>query len=195
MNDKIKILSEKIVYEGFLRIKTAQVEHELPDGTKINYERSKMDREDAVAVMVYNENTKKFFFVKQLRYPITGKADNYMTEIPAGRIDRAGTPLQTAIREVEEEIGYRVKPENIFSTINYFSSPGYSSEMLYLFQATVFEEDKVSDGGGVEEEDEHLEIVEFTREEMINKLTNGEFQDGKSVIAILSYCLQELTQK
>ncbi len=181
----IKIIKEEIINDGFLKVIKAEVEHTLPSGDKIKYNRSKIERENAVGIVVENTDTGKFIFVRQHRYPIGEKTDPMILEIVAGRIERDDAPLETAIREVEEEIGYKVNKEKIQFLNSYFTSPGYSSEQLFLYHAKVSTSDKVSSGGGLENENEFITIEEYDRNEVVEKLRKGEFKDGKTQMALL----------
>lgn len=182
MSEQIKIIKETQDSDGFLKLFTADVEHTLVDGRVMNYKRSKVEREAAVGIVIENVDTGKLIFVRQYRYAVGEKTNPMMLEIVAGRIEGNDPAEETAKREIEEEVGYKVS-ELTYLT-DYFTSPGYSSEIIHLFHAKVKESDKTSEGGGLLSENEFLKIEEYSTEEALELLMNGEIKDGKSQLAL-----------
>jgi nudix-type nucleoside diphosphatase (YffH/AdpP family) len=189
----------KTIREGYLKIESVEV---ITRGTPHVLERIK--KKDAIAALVYNTDTKKFIFVKQFR---PGPMDT-LTEIVAGNCTRESEELYFQIldeaqslnlsedaiseyvenklvstledemkREVMEEIGYKV--DKIDKLCSFYSSPGVTTETMFLFVCYVSE--KTEAGGGLVEEHEEIEIVEYTMEE----LSSAEFTDAKTIIALM----------
>lgn len=69
----------------------------------------------------------------------------------------------------------------------YFPSPGYSSEIIHLFAATVTNEDKTSEGGGVEGEHENIEILNVPANQFFEMVTSGEIIDGKTIMGASAF--------
>lgn len=135
--------------------------------------REVMNRKNAVAALVYNTVSKKYIFVSQWR-PGVG---DYIIEIPAGVLDHAGEdPRSAMMREIEEEIGYGV--DNLILIDEGFVSPGGTTEMISIYFAEV--SDKVGEGGGVDSEDEEIDIVEMDKSE----IESTRFKDFKTIIAV-----------
>ena len=63
-------------------------------------------------------------------------------------------------------------------------SPGSVTEILYFFVATYDDAMKVSDGGGLQEEQENIEVLEFDFDEAYNMITTGEIKDAKTIMLI-----------
>jgi len=129
----------------------------------------------AVAALPFLTAT-EILLVKQYRYA-TGK---HLLEIPAGTIEENETPEETITRELQEEINY--KPGNLEKLGSIYLTPGYSNEKIHLFVATELKVCSLK-----AEEDEKIEIVKVKIEEAISKINSGEINDGKTIIAILSY--------
>ena len=163
------ILKREPKYKGWLPID--EITYKNKKGKEIK--REVMLRKNAVSALVYNTVTKMYIFVSQLRPGVGGD----IIEIPAGVLDH-GTedPRDAIIREIEEEIGYGV--DNLTLLDEGFVSPGGTTEMISVYFAEV--SDRVGEGGGVEGEDEEIDIVEMTREEMLNT----RFKDFKTIIAV-----------
>ena len=148
--------------------------------------RLRLNRPDAVAVLIYNEEEGVFTFVRQYRPAIGDK--NYNTpivEIAAGLIDKGETPEEAAAREVIEETGYKLS--NLDLVYTYFPGVGYCSERVHIYMATVTNKDKVEEGGGLEVEGEMMEIVDIPVAEAIEMLDNGSFCDGKTIISLQEF--------
>lgn len=177
----LKVVSENRDYDGYLKIDKAVVEETDVDGNVITYNRFKLTRPDAVAVIIYNSSQNSVILVKQHRYPLHGKEDGNVFEIVAGKMDEGEDPAETAVREVMEEVGYKIKPENLHFQTSFYPSPGYSSEKIYLFSAIVTDEDKVSDGGGLEGEHENIDIHDIPVKEFFDMWGRGELVDGKTL--------------
>jgi len=180
----IEIKAEKRVYDGYLKIEEGFVS-EIENGeVTVEYSRFALNRPNAVAVLVYNSDEDTVVLVRQHRYPVhvQGGFDSHILEIPAGKIEGDEDPRDTAIREVKEEIGYDIKEDKVFLMSEFFPSPGYSSEIIHLYAATVRNEDKTSDGGGVEGEHENIEILNVSANEFFKMVTSGEIIDGKTIM-------------
>lgn len=179
---EIKVLSETRDYDGYLKIDKAVISETSEDGTSITYDRFKLVRPDAVAVILYNSDEDEVVLVRQHRYPTTGKVNSNIYEIIAGKIDDGEEPIDSAIREVEEEVGYKLDKDNFLYRGAFFASPGYSTEMLHLFVASATNENRVSDGGGLESENENIEVLHILAGEFFDMFGSGEIVDAKSVI-------------
>lgn len=178
----MKIINEKVVFNDKLIIEKA----ELNDGGE-NFSRLRINRPDASAVLVFNTETQKVILTRQFRYAISAKTKQPIYEIVAGKLDKGEDPLQAAIRETEEEIGYKVKPENIKHLVSCFASPGYSSEKFHLYYATVTNADKIHDGGGMKNENENIEVIELPLNEFNELIRSGKIEDAKTYVAGLIF--------
>lgn len=182
-----EIENEKIVYNKKLVIEEAQLIGE----NKKKFSRLRVKREDAAAVLVINTDSNKVILTKQFRYPVAAKASEEILEIVAGKLDEGEEPLAAALRETEEEIGYKIKPKNISFLISCFASPGYSSERFFIYHATVTDDDKVSKGGGLAAENEHIEIIELDVDKFKTLIRDGTLHDAKTYIAGLYFMMKE----
>ncbi len=114
-------------------------------------------------------------FVRQLRYPM----DRVLLELPAGKLDPGEVPEVGAAREFEEETGYR--PLRLERVLDFYSSPGFCDELLYLFHSDSLQ--RVSRKLGADE-DEDLDLVVLDLEEAIAMAARGEILDAKSLVAL-----------
>lgn len=180
-----EIISEKILYSQHMQIQEGTIRQSLPGGATNTYTRWRLNRQDAAVVLVHNTETNTVVLVKQFRYAIAGKVKEPILELVAGKIDEGEQPLDAAIREAREECGYRIRPDQIRLVSSFFVSPGYTSEKFYLFHATVTNADRLSAGGGLEEEHEYLEVIELDYDRFKQMAAANEFEDGKTLMAAL----------
>jgi len=182
--DKLNIKKEETVFDNYFEIVQADIEVGKGDGARI-IKRLKLDRPDAVSVLIFNSDTNEFVLVKQNRYPIVAKNGNDpIYETPAGIVDPGEEPIEAAIRETREEVGYEVKADNMDLFREYYSGVGYSSERIFLYFTTVTNKDRVEEGGGLEDEGEFLEVIHVSKDEVFRMLDTNEIVDGKTIISL-----------
>ena len=112
--------------------------------------------------------------IRQYRYA----ADQYLYEIPAGRLDPGETPAECASRELLEETGYRAAEVTALFTM--FTTPGFTDEKIHLFLATGLEA-----GAHQREADEFLELVPTKLSRALSMIEQGEIQDAKTALALV----------
>lgn len=180
---KVELIEKKIVFDKFFKIIEAKLKFEKFNGnmsetiTRLNFERG-----DSVAAIVFNTTTKKASLVNQFKYPCYEKLGDWITEVVAGIIDTDETPEEAIKREVVEEIGYKTEEIELIST--FFVSPGGSSERIYLFLALINEKQKVSQGGGLQSENEDIKLVEYSLKELNDMIIKNDIHDAKTIIAV-----------
>lgn len=120
----------------------------------------------------------RYLLIKQFRFA-TG---DWIWEFPAGGIESNETLRQTAKRELMEEVGYR--PKKLTKLLEFYPTPGISSEIMYLYLA----ENLVRDSA-VGDEDESIEVHEFSFAQIGRMIRSGEIIDGKTILSF--YALKE----
>lgn len=163
------IVDRQNKYGGYLKVDELTVKTRKGQ----NIQREVVDRPNAVAAVVYNTKTSKYIFVEQWR---PGVSKNII-EVVAGLMDHDGEDArETIAREIHEEIGYKV--DNVKLIDEFCTSPGMSTEIVTLFYCEVSEQ--ISEGGGVEEEHEEIDIIEMTKQQMLST----QFRDAKTIIGV-----------
>ncbi|HKC65530.1 MAG TPA: NUDIX hydrolase [Pyrinomonadaceae bacterium] len=126
----------------------------------------------AGVVAVFDDGT--VALVRQYRHPTV----RYTLELPAGRLSPPERPEECAARELEEEIG--VRASRLEKLSEFFTTPGFCEEKLWVFLATDLTESKQNLEG-----DEMLEIVRVTFARALEMIVDGEIEDAKTIIGLL----------
>ena len=163
------IKSKKRVYKGYLNIDDDEIE--TKSGKTIH--REVVERGNSVSAIVYNPKNNTVILTSQFRVG-SGKE---MVELVAGMIDKSENASDTMVREILEETGYETK--TIEQISEFYLSPGGSSEKMFLFYAVVGEQ--VESGGGLESENEEIDIVEMS----LSEFKNTKFDDAKTIMGQL----------
>ena len=129
------------------------------------------------AVVVPVKDDGKIILVKQYRYPF----DEFLFELPAGKLEKNEDPLVCATRELTEETGYST--ELITSLGKIYTSPGFCNEILYIYLAENLKAGKHNR----EEGEQGMEVYEFTLEEVNEMITSGKIVDAKTISGIHFY--------
>jgi nudix-type nucleoside diphosphatase (YffH/AdpP family) len=173
-----RITGLQTLYKGWSTLMKLSIAS--PAGTA--FEREVEDHGAAVAVLPYDPERRQVMLVRQMRAPVlhvSGQAS--LLEAPAGMLDDE-EPESCARREAEEEVGLRLHALEPVGEV--WTCPGVSTERIHLFLAAYGSHDRVSDGGGLSEEHEDIEVVEMPLAEMWRRLENGEVADLKTLVLL-----------
>ncbi len=129
----------------------------------------------AVALAVFPDN--RILLVHQHRYPL----DEFILELPAGKLEANEEPLHCAKRELEEETGYRAREWRKLTSI--YTTPGFCSEILHIYLATGLTE--VGGGPRLEEGERTMTLRMFSLTEAIAMIERQEIRDSKTICGIL----------
>ena len=176
---------EEIVYQGYLYLKKARYLQEGINRESVEKQIEYFGRGNSVAALVLDGESDEFIFVRQYRYPARADGGN-LIELVAGGIENEDR--ETAIiREIEEEIGYKVASPKLISS--FYVSPGRTDEKLDIFFVEVKKAMKVNEGGGVASEGEDLEVLRIANSVVKSMLKNNELLDGKTILALQHFYL------
>ncbi len=116
----------------------------------------------------------QILLLKQYRYA----AEDYLYEIPAGRLDPDEDPADCARRELREETG--CSAERVEHLLTFYTTPGFTDEKIHLFMAS-----GLTQGESGREADEFIEVQTFPFSRALSMVGTGEIRDGKTALALL----------
>lgn len=165
-----EILNRKTVLEG--RIFDVQnVDTRLPDGRELQYN---LVVHAAAVALVPLDSQGKICFVRQFRIG----AGEALLELPAGVLDPGEAPETAAAREIREETG--LAAGRLLKLGEFFMSPGYCTEYMYVYLAQDLTEDPLSS-----DEDEFIRVEKIALDEVYAMVRRNELRDGKTLAALL----------
>ena len=164
------LLSSKMIHAGKV-VRLSVDEVALPDGRTCELE---MIRHPGAAAVLPVDDDGRAILIRQYRYASGG----WLVEVPAGKLDPGEAPDVCAVRECEEETGYRIGKLESLGWI--WTTPGFTDEKIWLFLGRA-----LSQGEQQLQTDELLEIVKVPLDEAIQAAADGEICDGKSVCTLL----------
>jgi ADP-ribose pyrophosphatase len=168
----MKITKSKQVYKcGLFRV----TEDEAVDKSGWKMKRNVV-RHRGSAVMMAVDDDARVMLVRQYRLP----ADQYMWELPAGKIDEGENALQAARRELGEETGLTAKKWK--KLVIFYPSPGYVEEKMTIYLAR-----ELTQGDSHPMEDERIETRWFTKKELRKMIAENKIVDAKTMIAFLHW--------
>lgn len=182
-NDRIKILETKLLSDNWYTLNKVTYEYQKKNGAWETHVREAYDRGNGATILLFNKTQRTIILTRQFRLPtyVNGNEDGMMIEACAGLLDKDNA--EDCIRkETEEETGYRVsKVRKIFEA---YMSPGSVTEILYFFVAEYDKTMKVSAGGGIDEEQENIEVLELNFDEAYSMIESGAVKDGKTIMLL-----------
>jgi ADP-ribose pyrophosphatase len=175
--ERATLLSSEVVYQGPL----FSVRHDklIEPGGKRN-ERDVIRHNGSVVILAIDSSKSKrdpwIVLERQYRHA----ANQYLWELPAGKLEAGEDPLAGAQRELAEETGYRAKKWR--PLVEYYASPGFLGESMKVFLA-----EGLQPGETHLEEDEEIELRLVKLSELLKMIEKGAILDGKTLTSVLLY--------
>jgi len=183
MPENVDILETEILSANWYTLKKITYKFTKQNGTHHTHIREVYDRGNGATILLYNQENKTVILTRQFRLPsfINGNPSGMLIEACAGLLDK-DNPEDCIKRETEEETGYLVKDvKKIFEA---YMSPGSVTEILYFFIAAYTKSMKVHAGGGIEQEQEDIEVLEIPFDQAMQMINSGEIKDGKTIMLL-----------
>src|SRR5215813_9939359 len=165
-----KLLSSRIVYNGG-HIKVREDRVIEPAGHEAS--REIVVHPGAVCI-VARPTPESVILIRQYRHA-TGRE---LVEIPAGTLHEGEDPKECAIRELEEEAGYRAAA--MVERGRFWTTPGFTTEFMYLYEATNLTKTQINP-----DDDEVIEVDIVPRSKALQMIDDGQIQDAKSILGLL----------
>ncbi|HLW33782.1 MAG TPA: NUDIX hydrolase [Aequorivita sp.] len=183
---KYKIHKEETVFDDHYKITEAKVTYDSFKGKPITTRRLAFERGDSVAIVLFEKDSDSILLTNQFRYPTCKHHDGWLLEIPAGSMENNEAPEDCINREVLEELGYKIKRAELIHS--FYTSPGASTELMFLFYAEVSQKDKIEKGGGNENESEDIQLIKIPVSQISKIILD--VKDAKTILALQWYLLK-----
>ncbi|PFH07752.1 nudix-type nucleoside diphosphatase (YffH/AdpP family) [Collimonas sp. PA-H2] len=181
-DDRVKIRKVEVLSDDWYLLKKTTFDYRRGDGSWQTLTRETYDRGNGATILLYNRERRSVILIRQFRFPTFGNGhDGFLIETAAGLLDHA-SPEQRIRAEVEEETGYSVR--EVRKVFEAFMSPGSVTEKLYFFVAEYAPDARISDGGGLQDEGEDIQVLELTLERAMQMVASGEIADGKTIMLL-----------
>jgi len=180
---RIKNIVIKLLSDNYYILKKITFDYKMSNGTWVNQSREVYNRGDGAGILLYNKEKQSVILTKQFRMPtyMNDNKDGMLVEICAGMLDK-DNPEACVIRETEEEVGYRLpKVKKVFEA---YSSPGVMTEKMYFFVGEYTDAMKVNSGGGLDTEQEDIEVLEIPFKQAVDMLNNGDIVDTRTIVLL-----------
>ena len=153
------------------------------DVYNLTIEKRKVRREiikhpGAAAILAFDEKD-KIILIKQHRFPL-----GYILEIPAGTLEKGETPKRCALREIQEETGYKAK--RMTHLITYHPSVGYNTEAIHCFVASGLTQVKRK-----LDTDEFITVKKMELSKLLKMIKMGKVIDSKTICAVMVYAAKK----
>lgn len=191
MSNNINILQTETLSDNWYILKKVTYEFKQKGGTIQVQQREAYDRGNGAAILLYNSKQQTVILTRQFRLPtyINGNETGMLIEACAGLLD-ADNPEDCIRRETEEETGYKVG--EVKKVYEAYMSPGSVTEKLYLFIAAYEPHMKITEGGGLEHEQENIEVLELPFTQAFYMIETGEIEDAKTIMLLQYMRLQNI---
>ena len=183
MNNKVRVKNIECLSDNWYILNKVTYEYQKKNGEWETHQREAYDRGNGATILLYNKENRKIILTRQFRMPtyVNGNETGMMIEACAGLLDK-DNPEDCIKKEAEEETGYKISEvRKIFEA---YMSPGSVTEILYFFIAEYSKDMKVNDGGGLEDEQENIEVLELDFDKAYDMISTGEIKDGKTIMLL-----------
>lgn len=182
-NPTITIQKTELLSDNWYLLNKVTFDYQMDNQKSEIQVREVYDRGNGAVILLYNSNKKTVVLTRQFRLPtyLNGNTSGMVIEACAGLLDTEN-PEECIIRETEEETGYRLS--SVKKVFQSYMSPGSVTEILHFFIGEYQSEMKVSEGGGLAEEHENIEVLEYSFDEAYQMIASGEINDAKTIMLL-----------
>jgi nudix-type nucleoside diphosphatase (YffH/AdpP family) len=188
--ERVNIIESQVLSHDWYLLRKISFDYLRNNGEWQRQTREVYDRGNGAAILLFNREKRTVVLTRQFRLPVfVNGHDGLLIEVAAGLLEGAD-PEERIRSEAEEETGYRV--HHVQKVFESYMSPGSVTEKLHFFIAEYDTASKVSEGGGLEEETEELEVLEWAFEEALEAFYRGEICDAKTIMLLQYAAMKDL---
>ena len=189
----VTIHNKERVYKHFFAIDDYTLSYKRYDGSESRtFVREIFERDaNAVAILCYDKNTDEIALIEQFRPgALNDPVSPWLIEIVAGMIDKGGSEVQAAIREVKEEIGVSLTQKQLVRVTAQYPTPGGASELTTLFIADT-DLKELEKHGGLDTEGEDIRVFKAPLKAAYENVLNGRIHNSVAIIGIQHMMLEK----
>ncbi|GAA1938545.1 NUDIX domain-containing protein [Microbacterium aoyamense] len=182
-NPGVRVTDVEVLASAWHVLRRTTLEYRAPSGAWETQQRETYDRGNGATVLLYDPARRTVLLTRQFRYPVyvNDHPDGMLVETAAGLLDD-DHPEAAIRREAAEETGVEIgEIEHLWDV---YMSPGSVTERLHFYAAPYDSTARTGDSGGLEEEGEHIELVELDIEEALSMVRSGSIQDAKTIMLL-----------
>lgn len=183
VSNKIRNINKQLLSDNWYTLNKYSFDYQQSNGEWQRQEREAYDRGNGATILLYNPAKGTVVLTRQFRLPtfVNGNVDGMLIETCAGLLDENNA--EDCIRkETEEETGYKIdKVKKLFEA---YMSPGSVTEIVHFFVAEYCSAMKVGEGGGLEQEQENIDVLELSFTEAYAMIESGKIKDGKTIMLL-----------
>ncbi|MNJ95078.1 GDP-mannose pyrophosphatase NudK [compost metagenome] len=183
MSEKVKILSSTVLSDNWGKLNKVKYDYQLTNSSWQTHEREVYNRGNGAVILLYNTTKGTIVLTRQFRLPtwFNGNTDGMMIEACAGLLDEKDAE-DCIRRETEEETGYTLS--DVTKIMEVYMSPGSVTEIIHFFVAAYSEDMKTGKGGGLDHEQENIEVLELSFDNALEMISSGEIKDAKTIMLL-----------
>ncbi|PDO89416.1 NUDIX domain-containing protein [Kosakonia sacchari] len=187
-NAQVRIIATKPLSEDWGKLTKYTFDFRRRDGEWQRQSREVYDRGNGAVILLYNLSKRSVILTRQFRLPLfVNQHSGFLLEAAAGLLDELAAEERIK-QEAEEETGYRL--EQVQKVFEAWMSPGSVSEKLHFFIAEYDDSRRISNGGGLADEGEDIEVVEMDFAAALAAIRSGEIADGKTIMLLQHLALE-----
>lgn len=181
--DRLKNVRKETLSDAWYTLYRYTYEYRRTDGKWDRQQREVFDRGNGAAVLLYDPQRQCVLLTRQFRMPtyLNRNPEGLLIEACAGVLEESD-PEACILREILEETGYRLP--GVEKVLEAYTSPGALTELMHLYLAPYSPGQKVTEGGGVTEETEDIELLEYGYAEVLEAMRSGEIRDAKTLLLL-----------
>ena len=183
MRSRVKNIKKVLLSDNWYTLNKVIFDYQMQDGQWVEQAREAYDRGNGATVLLYNKEKRTVILIRQFRMPsfLNGNLSGMMIETCAGVLD-GDEPETCVIKEAKEETGYRLSHvEKVFEA---YMSPGAVTEIIHFYVGEYKDQDKVGAGGGLDSEQEDIEVIEVGFDQAVDMIASGEIRDAKTIMLL-----------
>ena len=191
MNRRVRNIKKLLLSDNWYILNKVVFDYQTRDGGWVSQAREAYDRGNGATVLLYNREKGTVILIRQFRMPtyLNGNEDGMMIETCAGLLD-GDDPETCVLKEAEEESG--IRPKRAVKVFEAYMSPGAVTEIIHFYVAEYRDEDRVGHGGGLDEEQEDIEVLEVPFQEALKMVSDGQIRDAKTIMLLQYASLNRL---